>query len=82
MSFVFARSHTTQTGGAEFATELTADLIVTIADELFGEVGVEVHGGAFRWWVWMEMWMETRTCAARTHGVDVEEGRGGHPGSR
>lgn len=48
MSFVFARSHTTQAGGAEFATELTADLIVTIADELFGDVGVEVHGGAFR----------------------------------
>ena len=81
MSFVFARSHTPQAGGAEFATELTADLIVTIADELFGDVGVEVHGGAFRWWVWMEMWMETRTGAAKD-GVDVEEGRGGHPVSR
>ena len=34
-------------GGAEFAAELATDLIVTIADELVGEVRVEVHGGAF-----------------------------------
>ena len=28
--------------------ELVAEPIVTVGDELMGEVGVEVHGGAFR----------------------------------